>query len=75
MNCDFQTKIKSHIKGTLETLEIEGIRDFQVRWKFLKYEIRKFSTEFSKLQAQNTNKEKMLLENKLKKTTEYHKLH
>ena len=60
MNCDFQTKIKSHIKGTLETLEIEGIRDFQVRWRFLKYEIRKFSTEFSKLQAQNTNKEKML---------------
>ena len=75
MNCDFQTKIKFRIKGTLETLEIEGIRDFQVRWKFLKYEIRKFSTEFSKLQAQNTNKEKMLLENKLKKTTEYHKLH
>ena len=75
MNCDFQTKIKSHIKGTLETLEIEGIRDFQVTWKFLKYEIRKFSTEFSKIQAQNTNKEKMLLENKLKKTAEYHKLH
>ena len=75
MNCDFQTKIKFHIKGTLETLEIEGIRDFQVRWRFLKYEIRKFSTEFSKIQAQNTNKEKMLLENKLKKTTEYHKLH
>ena len=66
MNSDFQTKMKFHIKSTLETLEIEGIRDPQVRWEFLKYKI-KFSTEFSKLQAQNTKKEKMFLENKLKK--------
>ena len=66
MNSDFQTEMKFHIKSTLETLEIEGIRDPQVRWKFLKYKI-KFSTEFSKLQAQNTKKEKMFLENKLKK--------
>ena len=67
MNSDFQTKMKFHIKCTLETLEIEGINDLQVRWEFLKYEIRKFSIEFSKLQAQNMKKEKMFLENKLKK--------
>ena len=67
MNSDFQTKMKFQIKSTLETLEIEGIRDPQVRWEFLKYEIRKFSIEFSKLQAQNKKKEKMFLENKLKK--------
>ena len=67
MNSDFQTKKKFHIKSTLETLEIEGITDLQVRWEFLKYEIRKFWTEFSKLQAKNTKKEKMFLENKLKK--------
>ena len=67
MNSDFQTKMKFHIKSTLETLEIEGINDLQVRWEFLKYEIRKFSIEFSKLQAQNPKKEKMFLENKLKK--------
>ena len=67
MKSDFQTKMKFHIKCTLETLEIEGISDLQVRWEFLKYEIRKFSIEFSKLQAQNTKKEKMFLENKLKK--------
>ena len=67
MNSDFQTKMKFHIKSTLETLEIEGIRDPQVRWEFLKYDIRTFSIEFSKLQAQNTKKEKMFLENKLKK--------
>ena len=59
--------MKFHIKSTLETLEIEGITDLQVRWEFLKYEIRKFPTEFSKLRAKNTEKEKMLLENKLKK--------
>ena len=67
MNSDCVTKMKFHIKSTLETLEIEGIIDFQVRWEFLEYEIRKFSIEFSKLQAQNTKKEKMFLENKLKK--------
>ena len=67
MNSDFQTKMKFHIKSTLETLETEGIRDPQVIWEFLKYEIGKFSIEFSKLQAQNKKKEKMFLENKLKK--------
>ena len=67
MNSDFQTKMKFYIKSTLETLEIERIRDLRVRWKFLKYEIRKFSIEFSKLQAENTKKEKLFLENKLKK--------
>ena len=67
MSSHFQTKIKFHIKSTLETFEIEGIRDPQVIWEFLKYEIRKFSIEFSKLQAQNTKKEKMFLENKLNK--------
>ena len=34
-NSDFQIKMKSHIKSTLETLEIDGIRDPQVRWEFL----------------------------------------
>ena len=58
MNSDFVTKMKFHIKSTLETLEKEGITDFQARWEFIKYEIRKHSTEFSKLQAQNTKKEK-----------------
>ena len=74
MNSDFHTKMKFHIKSTLETLDIEEITDFQVKWEFLKYEIRKFSIGFSKLQSQNTKKEKMFLENKLKnleKNTNY----
>ena len=59
--------MKFYIKTTLEILEIEGVTDFRVRWEFLKYEIRKFLIEFSKLQAQNTKEEKMFLENKFKK--------
>ena len=46
---------------------VQVIRDPQVRWKFLKFKIRKFLIEFSKLQAQYTKKEKMFLENNLKK--------
>ena len=46
MNPDFATKMKFPIKNTLETLEKERITDFQARWEFLKYEIRKFSIEF-----------------------------
>ena len=46
MNPDFVTKMKFPIKNTLETLEKERITDFQARWEFLKYEIRKFSIEF-----------------------------
>ena len=67
MNSDFQTKMKFHIKSIQENLEIEGIRDPKVRWEFLKYEIKKLSIEFSKLQVQNTKKEKIFLENKPKK--------
>ena len=52
-NSNFVTKMKFHINSTLETLEKEGITNFQARWKFLKYEIRKSLIEFSKLQAQN----------------------
>ena len=58
MNSDFQRKMKFHIKSTLETLEIEGIRDPQVRWEFLKYEIRKFLIELSKLKSPKHEKRK-----------------
>ena len=67
MNSDFQTKMKFHIKSTLETLKIEENRDLQVRWEFLKYEIRKFSIELSKQRSQNTKKKFFFFENKLKK--------
>ena len=40
---------------------------FDLRWEIVRYEIKKISIEFSKLQAQNTKKEKMTLENKPKR--------
>ena len=58
--------MKFYIKSSPETLEIGGIRDPQVTWEFLKYKIRKFSIEFAMPQVQNTKKEKIFLENKLK---------
>ena len=78
MNTEFVTKMKYHIKSTLETLEREDIAYFQARWEFLRYEIRKFSIDFSKLLAQNTKKETIFSENKLQKkieiTTEYKRI-
>ena len=59
MNSNFVTKMKFLIKNTLETLDKEGITDFQARWEFLKCETRKFSIGFSKLQTQNTKKNKL----------------
>ena len=60
--------MKYLIKSTLKTLEKEGNTDFQARWEFLKYEVRKFSTEFSKLLPYNTKK--IIL-----KTRNYHIIH
>ena len=39
INSEFVNKIKYHIKSTLETLEKDGITDFQARWEFRKCEI------------------------------------
>ena len=61
MNSDFVNKIKYHIKSTLETVEKEGITNFRVRWEFLKYEVKNFLIEFSKLLAQKTKKKKFFL--------------
>ena len=58
INSDFVTKMKFHIKITLETLEEEGITDFQVRWEFLKYEIRKFRWNFQSYKPKTPKKKK-----------------
>ena len=42
MNSDFATKMNFHIESPLESLEKEGITDFQARWEFLKYVIKIF---------------------------------
>ena len=41
MNSDFVTKMKYHIRSTLETLE-KDITDVQAKWKFIEYKTRIF---------------------------------
>ena len=66
LNKEFVEKIKEHISTCLNLLEKENILDVQVRWEYLKYEVRKFSIKFSKAQAKKIRLERVLLGKKLK---------
>ena len=58
--------MKEHISTCLNLLEKEDILDDQVRWEYLKYEVRKFSIKFSKAQAKKLRLERVLLKKNLK---------
>ena len=58
--------MKEHISTCLNLLEKENILDDQVRWEYLKYEVRKYSIKLSKPQAKKLRLERVLLEKKLK---------
>ena len=58
--------MKTHIADTLNLLDNENILDQNVRWDFLKYEIRKFTIDFSKALSKNEKQEVSYLEKKLK---------
>ena len=45
---EYVEKIKEHILLTIKMLDNDDLRDKQVRWEYLKYEIRKFAIRFSK---------------------------
>ena len=66
LNKELVEKIKEHISTCLNLLEKENIVDDQVRWEYLKYEIRKFSIKLAKAQAMKRRLERVLLEKKLK---------
>ena len=66
LNKEFVEKMNEHISTCLNLLEKENIPDDQVRWEYLKYEVRKFSFKFSKVQAKKLRLERVLLEKKLK---------
>ena len=57
---------KKIISDTLNELSNENILDDQVKWKYLKYHIRKYTINFSKKLAKNTNKKITDLKAKLK---------
>ena len=58
--------MKEHISTCLNLLEKENFLDDQVRWEYLKYEVRQFSIKFSKAQAKNLRLERVFIEKKLR---------
>ena len=58
--------MKKFISDTLNELFNENILDDQVKWKYLKYNIRKYTISISKKLAKSTNKKIVDLETKLK---------
>ena len=63
---EFVEKMKEHISTCLNLLEKENFLDDQVRWEYLKYEVRQFSIKFSKAQAKNLRLERVFIEKKLR---------
>ena len=62
LNKEFVEKMKEQISTCLNLLEKENILVDQVRWEYLKYEVRKFSIKFSKAHAKKLRLERVLLE-------------
>ena len=57
--------MKKFISDTLNELINENISDDKVKWEYLKYNIRKYTMNFFKKLAKNTNKKIVDLETKL----------
>ena len=55
-NEEYVHQMKKLISDTLNELFMENILDDQVKWEYLKYNIRKCSINFSKKLAKNTKK-------------------
>ena len=58
--------MKKFLSNTLNELFNENILDDQVKWKYLKYNIRKYTISISKKLAKSANKKIVDLETKLK---------
>ena len=65
-NEDYVEKMKNQISDILNFLNNENIKDDQVIWEYLKYEIRKFTIQYSKRLAKALREERECLETKLK---------
>ena len=59
--------MKNQISETISMLDQDKITDKHLRWEFLKYEIRKFTINFSKNLVKEKNKDRIFLEKELKK--------
>ena len=58
--------MEEHISTCLNLLEKGNILDDEVRWEYLKYELRIFSIKFSKAQAKKLRLERIVQKKKLK---------
>ena len=47
-NDEYTDKLKNHISESLRILDQNGIKDDQISWEYIKFEIRQFSITFSK---------------------------
>ena len=48
--------MKNHVTDSLKNFDEENIRNKDIRWELLKYEMRKFSKNFSKKISLESNK-------------------
>ena len=61
-NDEYVAKMKNQISETLRMLDQDKITDKRLRWEYLKYEIRKFTMNFSKNLVKEVNKDRNVLE-------------
>ena len=64
---EYIEKMKNQIFESLRILDQDKITDKHLRWEYLKYEIRKFTMNFSKNFVKEENKDRNFLEKELKK--------
>ena len=66
-NAEYIEKIKNQVSETLLMLNQDKITDRHLRREYLKYEIRKFTMNFSKNLVKEESKDRKFLEKKLKR--------
>ena len=64
-NDQYINKLRNHMLGSLSILDQNGIRDDQIRWEYIKFEIRQFSITFSKRLSKSLNAKREILEKEL----------
>ena len=65
-NDEYEEKMKNQISEILRMLDQGKITDKHLRWKFLKYKIRKFTIDFSKKLVREQNKDRKFFKKELK---------
>ena len=61
-NDEYINKLKNNISDSLSILDQNGIKNYQIRWEFRKFEIRQFSVTFSQNFSKSLNAEREILQ-------------